>query len=166
MLGALLAVVFLHPSEDLPRVLWRPEPPLRVARPGLDRARVDGLLSFGGDERAQIERQLASVALTWLLERQAGCTLHVTTENDPARASAEFFGELLHPRFASPRAAQWALWRAVALERHQALDDLALHAEVARAFDDAFARLVAAGAPDASAAGLAAIAHWELVAEE
>lgn len=164
MLGALLAVVFLHPSEDLPTMRWRPEPPLRVERFRLDRARLDGLLTFGGDERAQLERQIATVALAWLYERQGCCSACFATE-DPVLASAEFFGELMHPRFASPRAAQWALWRAVALERHQALDDLDMHAEVARAFDDAFARLVAAGDPDAEAAGLAAIAHWSLVAE-
>ena len=129
----------------------------------LDRARHGALLSFEAtDDTARIEKQLASLALSWVSERQTGCTAFLDAPTDPARLSAELFGELLHPRFASPRAAQWALWRAVALELHHARFEPG-EAAVARAWDDAFARLVEAGDPDAERAALAAIASWDRV---
>jgi hypothetical protein len=121
---------------------------------------VDALFSEG---EAPIERQLASLAMTWLAERNGGCTAFITEVNDPALLAAEIFGDLTPPRFSTARAPHWIFWRAWGLWTHSRVFG-GSHRELASAFD---AAVLSAGHSLEPAqlewAALMAISEWDAV---
>ena len=121
---------------------------------------VDALFSEG---EAPIERQLATLAMSWLAERNGGCTAFITEENDPALLAVEILSDLAAPRFSAQRAPHWTFWRAWGLWTHARVFG-GSHRELAMAFD---AAVVTAGQAVEPAqlewAALMAISEWEAV---
>lgn len=124
---------------------------------------VDALFAEG---EAPIERQLATLAMSWLAERNGGCTAFISEETDPALLAVEILSDLAAPRFSTQRAPHWTFWRAWGLWTHARVFG-GSHRELAMAFDTAV--LSAAHVIDPAQlewAALMAISEWDAVVAE